>query len=100
MCTRFSVCIQENRGGEWVNTKTFELPDESMPLCGCWLFPPEDYESDYWKQTKDAHESTGRGDEFERTKRNSKKLNDMFRDKLFEALKEMSYSGRIIIEQL
>ncbi len=107
MCTTYSFVVQEPAKGlgdvaipdKWVTVKELELPDENMPLCGCWLFDL-DFDGEGWQKIEESHRSSGNADKFPQTKADAQKLNDMFRDKIFELLNELTYDQRLIIERL
>ena len=94
MCTQFIIAVQDY-DGESVSEMT--IPDESMPLCGCWLF---DMSEESWEKIKKSHEAAGNGDRYEKTKADAVKLNDMFRDRIFEVLDNLTYDQKIIIEKI
>jgi len=99
MCTSFTIVVQEKKDKRWVSIKGLDIPDEAMPLCGCWLFDL-DFKGEGWQLIKEAHNNAGYADKFEETKADAQKLNDMMRDKIFTLLEELTFDQRIIIERL
>lgn len=107
MCMTYSFVVQEPAKGlggvvipdKWVTVKELELPSDDMPLCGCWLFDIN-FEGEGWKKIEESHKQFGNADKFPATKADAQKLNDMFRDKIFQLLDELTYDQRLIIERL
>ena len=95
MCTMFLATI--TRKNKVI--KSIELPDKTMPLCGCWLFDL-DFEGEVWAKIKASHEEKGNVDKFEQTKGEAIILNNMVRDKIFGLMAELEYDQKIIIEKL
>lgn len=107
MCTTYSFIVQEPKKGlgditipdKWVSVKELELPNESMPLCGCWLFDL-DFGGEGWQKIEESYRLSGNTDKLPQTKTDAQKLNDMFRDRIFELLNGLTYDQRLIIERL
>jgi len=107
MCTTYNFIVQEPATGlgdviipdKWVTVKEVALPSEDMPLCGCWLFDL-DFEGEGWKKIEESHRASGNIESLPKNKVDAQKLNDMFRDRIFELLNDLTYDQRLIVERL
>lgn len=99
MCTTFEVLLQVKKGEEWETLDEITIPTDDMPLCGCWLFHKEED----WLRIEEAHRRAGNIDKLPQTKEQAKKLQEMFKERLYEFLSKLEpyYSDqRVLIERI